>query len=43
MRATAHESHRSSPEDPKFVARAWVVSWLRADSLAFPTGWSVAE
>ena len=29
--------HQSSPEELNNVARTWVVSWLRAASLAFPT------
>ena len=34
---TRSSRHQSSPEDLHFVARTWVVSWLRAASLAFPT------
>ena len=33
----APERHQSSPEELWNVARTWVVSWLRAASLAFPT------
>ena len=40
---TRSRRHQSSPEELSFVARTWVVSWLRAARLAFPTvDWSVA-
>ena len=41
-RTADDQRHRPSPEGPD-VARTWVVSWLRAVSLAFPgqrpSGW----